>query len=114
MVQHAELTRESAAQAVCPSDVAADQLGAAGANIVVTAGVLSAQSDPAPRAGVMIIGMPSGFDCRLRINDDPTALNTDALYLGPNVWHFPVKRNDRVSFFGGSLTGTVTVCMAKG
>ena len=81
---------------------------------MVTSGVVSAQSDPAPRNGMMIVGLPNGFDCRLRIDDDPTALATDALYLGPNVWHFPVSRGERISFFGGSITATVTVCMAKG
>ncbi|MDB4306291.1 hypothetical protein N9980_01875 [bacterium] len=115
MVQHAELTRESAAQAVTPSSATADLLGGSGAaSLLVTSGVLSAQSDPAPRPGIMIIGMPNGFDCRLRIEQNPTALVTDPLYLGPNVWHFPVLEGDRVSFFGGAVTATVTVCMAKG
>lgn len=115
MVQSAELTGYDAAQAVCPSSAAADLLGAAaGASIVVTSGLLSAQSDAVPRDGIMIVGMPNGFDCRLRIDGNPTALNTDPLYLGPNVWHFPVKKDERISFFGGAVTGTVTVCMAKG
>ena len=114
MAKHAELTRETAAQAVAPSHVAADQLGTSGCNIVVTTGVVSAQSDPAPRDGIAIVGFPNGFDAHLRIDTDPTALVTDALYLGPNVWHFPVSKGERFSFFGGSATGTVSVCMAKG
>ncbi|MGI9494207.1 MAG: hypothetical protein ACR2QF_17590 [Geminicoccaceae bacterium] len=113
MAQHAELTRDSAAQAVCPSTETSDLLGTAGANIVVTSGVVSAQSDPAPRSGIVIVGFPAGFDARVRIGDNPTALATDPLYLGPNVWHFPVLQGDIISLFGGAVTGTVTVCMAK-
>lgn len=116
MVQHAELTRESAVQAVCPSDVDADLLGTTGANISVAAGAASAQSDPAPREGVLIVGMGAGMSARVRIGSNPTALVSDPLYVGPNVWHFPVKKNDIISFFGdaGITTANVTVCMAKG
>lgn len=116
MVQHAELTRDDAAQAVCPSEVAADQLGGSGTNISVAAGVTSTQSDPAPRNGVMIVSMFAGMAARVRINQNPTAVGTDQGYMGPNVWHFPVKAGDRISFFGeaGITTANVSVGMAKG
>ena len=115
MVQHAELTRDTAAQAVCPSSETDDLLGAAStANLTVTSGAQSAQSLAAPRDGVMIVGFPNGFDARVVINDNPTATGNDPLYMGPNVWHFPVRQGDRIRFFGGALTSTVTICMAKG
>ena len=116
MVQHAELTRDTAAQAVTPSDLAEDQLGTSGANITVAAGVASSQGDPAPRTGILIVGMAAGMSARVRIGNNPTALITDARYVGPNVWHFPIIRGNQISFFGdaGITTDTITVCMAKG
>lgn len=115
MVQHAELTRDSAAQAVCPSTIPSDLLGALNtANLAVSAGAQSAQSLEAPRSGVMIVGFPNGFDARIDIGANPVAANIHPLYMGPNVWHFPVNKGDRIQFFGGAVTGTVTICMAKG
>ncbi len=115
MVQHAELTRESAAQAVSPSNVDADQLGTAGTNVSVAAGAASV-SDPFPRKGVVIVSMFAGMAARVRIGPSVTAIATDQGYMGPNVWHFPVRPGDRVSFFGeaGITTANVSVGMAAG
>ena len=114
MTYHAELTSDDAAQAVSPSTASDDLLGASNnANISVAAGAQSAQSLPAPREGIMIVGFPNGFDARVSIGPNPAAANTHPLYMGPNVWHFPVERGDRIQFFGGSVAGTVTVCMAR-
>lgn len=109
----AEITRGTAAQAVGPSSETADQLGGSGANISVSAGTLATVSGPAPRDGLMIVGMPNGFDCRVRLGSDPVALATDAQYFGPYVWNFPVKAGERISIFGGDNAGVVTVCMAR-
>lgn len=115
MTFSAEITADAPAQAVIASAATADQLGTSGSNISVAAGVASTQSDPAPRDGIVVVALNAGMSCRIRKGTDPTAIATDPLYMGPNVWHFPIRRNERLSFFGdaGITTANITVAMAE-
>lgn len=111
MAYNAELTRTTAAQAVSPSTETVDLLGTLGADLDLLAGAPQA-STAAPRDGLIIVGMPSGFSGRIRIGANPTALSSDPFYPGPMVWHFPIREGEAVSIYP-EAAATVTVCMAK-
>ena len=96
-------------QAVRPDHT--NQLGSSGATLVVpNAG--TAESDPAPFDGMLILGLPVGAQGRVRIGDTVTATANDDLRVGPNSWHFPIFRGERISVFGDGVGFTCSVSMA--
>ena len=111
MAYNAELTRTTAAQAVSPSTETVDLLGTAGADLSLVTGAAQTAT-AAPRDGLIIVGMPSGFSGRIRIGASPTALSSDPFYPGPMVWHFPIREGEAISIYP-EADAKVTVCMAK-
>jgi len=88
-------------------------LGIAGIGDVIVPSGSAVQTLTAPADGTVIVGLPSGLAVRVRIGDAVTALATDALYVGPMAWHFPIVEGHLVSLLGDGGGGTATVCMAK-
>lgn len=113
--------RGQAAQAVSPSSVLADQIGAGTRAAHSVSNGAATSSDVAPRDGIALVFIPSsatgisGTDAaRVVVGLDVTAVATDAIYPGPWVYPFPIKRGERVSIFGDGAAIECTIVMARG
>ena len=100
-------------QAVAPDHT--NQLGTAngtGASLAVPSGS-SIESDDAPKDGIVIVTFPALLTVRVRIGENATAGANDQSFIGPDTWHWPIAKDQRVSLFGDGTSGTATISMAK-
>lgn len=108
----ARLNAAQLAPFVRPSFAAADQLGTGtGADTSVVADAAS-NGDPAPRDGIVIVGLPAGADCRIRIGLNAVATINDHRLAGAGVHHFPIRQGERVSLFGQTAVATFTATLS--
>ena len=117
----AEFGRGLPAQAVAPSSVLADQIGAGTRAAHAVSNGASAESDVAPRDGIVLVFIPpnatgvAGTDAaRVVVGAGVTAVVTDMIYPGPWVYPFPIKRGERVSIFADGVNLACTIVMARG
>jgi len=105
-----DIRRGSPVQAVSPDHDT--QLGGNGASLTVPSAAV-ANSDPAPRLGIVMVTIPAGSSGNIRIGDTVTATADDQLYPGGDVYHFPIRQGERVSIFGDAGGFTASVSMAR-
>jgi len=105
-----KMSSRNGAPTLAPDHTA--QLGSSGADITISNGSAN-HSTAAPRRGVVILTLPSSAIVRLRVGAAVVAVATDAMYLGPAVYHLPILAGERVSIYGDASTGTATVTMAR-
>ena len=105
-----EFGRGDKVQAASPDHTA--QLGGTGASLVVPSAA-AANSDAAPRDGIVLVTIPAGSEGNIRIGDTVTAVADDQSYPGGDVYHFPIFKDERVSIFGDAGGFTAHVSMAR-
>ena len=105
-----DFRRGQVVQAASPDHTA--QLGGSGAALTVPSSA-AANSDPAPREGIVMVTIPAGSTGFIRIGDTVTATGTDQEYPGGDVYHFPIPQGHRVSIFGDAGGFTASVSMAQ-
>jgi len=105
--------RGTALPAVGPDHTATMGTNAGEADIVVPNGD-SIESRVAPHDGLVIIYIPTNLIVRMRVGPEGTeAVATDPAYPGPGLYHFRVRKDEIVSFYGSSGTETATICLAR-
>ncbi|MGI9419913.1 MAG: hypothetical protein ACR2RA_18975 [Geminicoccaceae bacterium] len=105
-----DLVRGAPAQAVAPDDNA--QMGGTGASLTVPSSAV-ANSDAAPKGGIVLVTIPAGSAGNIRIGDTVVATANDQLYPGGDVYSFPIEAGWRVSIFGDAGGFTASVSMAQ-
>lgn len=116
----AYFSRGMPVQAITPSSVLADQIGAGTRAAHAVTNGAAANSAVAPRDGVALVFIPPGATgvagadaARIAIGLDAVAVVTDMIYPGPWIYPFPIKRGERVSIFGDGASFTCSIVMAR-
>lgn len=81
------------------------------ASLLVPSGT-SIESDVAPHDGMVAVFIPA-ITVRVRKEANALANVNDPAYVGPWVWHWPIKGGERISLLGDGDTGTATVAMVE-